>query len=51
MNIKTNFSIRLHKHFAKYEHNKRFKTGFSMFLVVSIKFQGTDSNMAAEKYL
>lgn len=51
MYIKTNFSTRLHRHFAKYEHSIRFKNGFSMFLVVAIKFQGTDINMAAEKYL
>jgi len=51
MNIYTNFSTRLQRHFAKYVQSKRFIYGFSIFCVVAIKFQGTESSIAAEKYL
>lgn len=45
----TNLSIRLQRHFVKYEHNIWFKYGFSMFSVVAIKFHGTESSIAEEK--
>lgn len=47
----TNLSIRLQRHFAKYEQSIWFKYGFSMFWVVAIKFHGTESSIAEEKYL
>lgn len=47
----TNFSTRLQRHFAKYVQRKRFINGFSIFREVAIKSQGTESNIAAEKYL
>lgn len=49
INFLTNLSTRLQRHFAKYVQRRRFKYGFSIFLVVSIKFQGTEISIAAEK--